>query len=174
MSLAEDTRAAARARPALVAALQAGVVNYTAAARFLSDEVEGDTESVATALRRFAGSLPDRETEARDARVSMRSGLGEVDGDGPDVDSDSDSLLLVGTTRLAPGAGSLTGVVVEGDVDGRALAHLLGRLSVEEIPVQTAGVADETLVVAVERGDGPDALRVVENALKRIPSYERL
>ena len=172
MSLAEATRAAARRRPALVAALRAGVVNYTAAARFLSEEVEGDTESVATALRRFAESLPDRETEVRDARVSMRSGLGEVDV--ADADPDADSLLSVGDVHLAPGAGSLTGIVAEGDVDGRALAHVLGRLDVEDVRIRTAGAADETLVVAVKRRDGPDALRVVEDALERVPSYERL
>ena len=79
MSLAEDTREAVRRRPFLLAALRAGVVNYTAAARSLADEVKGDPESIATALRRFAGSLPEWETDARNARVSMQSGLGTVE-----------------------------------------------------------------------------------------------
>ena len=169
MSLAEETRTAARRRPALVAALRAGVVNYTAAARLLSAEVEGDTESVATALRRFAESLPDRETEARDVRVSMLSGLGELD----ESEGDRDCPLSVGGTALAPDAGSLTGIVAEGDVDDRALAHVLGRLDVENVRVRTAGVADATLVIAVERRDGPDALRVVEDALSAVPNHER-
>ncbi|WP_137286956.1 DUF7523 family protein [Halorussus salinisoli] len=162
MSLAEDTREAARRRPFLVAALRAGVVNYTAAARDLSDEVDGDTESIATALRRFAESLPDRETDSRAARVSMRSGLGEA------TDSD-DPLLAVGGTALAPGAGSLTGVLASGDVDAGTLAHVLGCLDAAGVEVRAAAVAGETLLVAVERRDGPDAVRVVEDALQEVP-----
>ncbi|MFC7080369.1 DUF7523 family protein [Halorussus caseinilyticus] len=170
MSLAEQTREAARRRPFLVAALRAGVVNYTAAARFLSEEVEGDTESIATALRRFAESLPDRETDARDARVSMRSGLGEVaDADGAEDANDADPLLAVGGTALAPGAGSLTGVLASGDVDALTLAHALARLHAAGVEVRAAGVADGALLVAVERRDGPDAVRVVEDAVERVP-----
>ena len=166
MSLAEETREAARRRPFLVGALRAGVVNYTAAARYLSEEVGGDPESVATALRRFADSLPDRETEARRARVSMKSGLGETD----DV---ADALLTVGDTAFTPDAGSLTGILAEGDVDATVLGHVLGRLAVEDVEVRAAGVAGEALLVAVERRDGPDAVRVVEDALEAVPDSER-
>ena len=163
MSLAEATRAAAKRRPFLLAALRAGVVNYTAAARTLSDEIDGDTESVATALRRFAESLPDRDPEARDARVTMRSGLGEVDeGDEP--------LLSVGATALAPDAGSLTAIFAEGEVDALALTQVLGRLDAADVPVVAAGVAGDSLVVAVERRDGPNALRTVEDALAAVPA----
>ena len=165
MSLAEETREAARRRPFLVGALRAGVVNYTAAARFLSEEVRGDPESVATALRRFADSLPDRETGTRRARVSMKSGLGETD----DV---ADALLAVGDTAFAPNAGSLTGILAEGDVDATALGHVLGRLAVEDVGVRAAGVAGEALLVAVERRDGPDAVRLVEDALEAVPNHE--
>ena len=160
MTLAEDAREAARRRPALLGALRAGVVNYTAAARALGDAVDGDTESVATALRRFAETLPDRETRDRDTRVSMQSGLGEVDADG----SGDDALLAVGGTALEPGAGSLTAVLADGDVDGRELAHVLDRLDAEDVTVRTAGVADGTLAVAVARRDGPDALRAAPAA----------
>ena len=163
MSLAEATRAAARRRPFLLAALRAGVVNYTAAARALSDEVEGDTESVATALRRFAESLPERGSESRDVRVSMQSGLGEVE-------EDDDPLLVVGSTALAPGAGSLTAILGEGEVDAPALAQVLGRLDADDVPVVAAGVAGDSLVVAVERRDGPNALRTVEDALAAVPA----
>ncbi|WP_435178689.1 DUF7523 family protein [Halorussus sp. AFM4] len=163
MSLAEDTRDAARRRPFLLAALRADVVNYTAAARYLSDDVDGDTESIATALRRFAESLPDPDAESRTAAVSMRSGLGEADD--PD-----DAVLAVGGTALAPDAGSLTGVVATGDVDARALAHVLGRLDAADVDVRAAGVAGDGLAVAVERRDGPDAVRVVEDALAAVPA----
>ena len=166
MSLAEDTRDAARRRPFLLAALRTGVVNYTAAARYLSDDVDGDTESVATALRRFAESLPDPGTESRTASVSMRSGLGTTD-------DPAEALLAVGGTALSPDAGSLTGVVATGDVDASALAHVLGRLDAVGVAVEAAGVAGDGLAVAVERRDGPDAVRVVEDALDAVPDYER-
>ncbi|UPV73838.1 hypothetical protein M0R89_14990 [Halorussus limi] len=162
MSLAEETRAAARRRPFLLAALRAGVVNYTAAARSLSGDIDGDADSIATALRRFAESLPDRETESRSARVSMESGLGEVE-------TDEDALLSVGGTRLAPGEGSLTGVLAEGDADASALEHVLGRLDADGVAVRAAGFAGEGLLVVVERRDGPDALRIVEDALDVVP-----
>jgi hypothetical protein len=174
MSLAEATREAARRRPFLLGALRAGVVNYTAAARFLSEEIDGDPESVATALRRFAESLPDWEADDRRARVSMRSGLGEIDevDEGSESGADeADPLLVVGNAALAPDAGTLTGVVATGEVDAAALAHALGRLDAAGVGVRAAGVADEALVVAVERRDGPDAVRIVENALDAVPSH---
>jgi len=157
MSLAAATRDAVRARPFLYDALRAGVVNYTAAARTL--DVEGDTEAVATALRRFAEELPAGPAHGSEARVSMQSGLGRVE--------DGDALLVVGDTRLGEGAGSLTGIVASGDLDPGALGEILGRLRAADVPVDAAGVGDATLVVAVGRRDGPDALRVVEAAVGR-------
>ncbi|PSQ50331.1 hypothetical protein BRD15_01865 [Halobacteriales archaeon SW_6_65_15] len=171
MSLAEATREAARRRPFLLGALRAGVVNYTAAARFLSEEIDGDPESVATALRRFAESLPDWEADDRSARVSMRSGLGEIDGVDEGSADEADPLLVIGDTALAPDAGSLTGVVATGEVDAAALAHALGLLDAAGVGVRAAGVTDEALVVAVERRDGPDAVRIVEDALDAVPSH---
>lgn len=90
MSLAAETREAVRQRPFLLDALRAGVVNYTAAAEFLG--LDGDAESIATALRRYAADLPAHATDARDTRVTMQSGVGlqrsagttsPVDDDGP-------------------------------------------------------------------------------------------
>jgi len=156
MSLAATTREAVRERPFLYDALRAGVVNYTAAARTL--DVEGDTDAVATALRRFAEELPDDPVHESEARVSIQSGLGRVDSDG---------LLTVGDTRVGEGAGSLTGIVASSDVSPAALAEVLGRLRAADIAVEVAGVSDETLVVVVQRRDGPDALRVVEGAVGR-------
>ena len=157
MSLAAATREAVRERPFLYDALAAGVVNYTAAARLL--DVEGDTDAVATALRRFGEELsavPDHEPHAS---VSMRSGLGRSES--------GDALLVVGDSRLADGSGTLTGILANGAVSPAILADVLGRLRTAGIAVELAGVGDETLVVAVERRDGPDALRVVEGAVGR-------
>ena len=164
MSLAAATREAVRRRPFLLAALRAGVVNYTAAARHLDDELGDDTDAIATALRRYAEELPDAAAERRDVRVAMESGLGEVAGD------DAAALLAVGDAAFAHGAGSLTGVVATGDVDAAALAHVVSRLDAADVSVVAAAVGGESLVVVVERRDGADALRVVEDALDDVPA----
>ncbi|WP_458189253.1 DUF7523 family protein [Haladaptatus sp. NG-WS-4] len=162
MSLAAATRAAVRRRPFLATALRAGVVNYTAAARFLAEEVGDDTDAIATALNRFADEVPDYRTDARNARVAMQSGLGE---------SDDDPLLVVGETGFSPDSGSLTAVVATGEVDAAALSHVLARLSTAEIDVVAAAIAD-SLVVVVERRDGANAVRAVEDALDSVPELD--
>lgn len=174
MSLAADTRSAVRRRPFLFAALRAGVVNYTAAARFLSDELGDDGEAIATALGRFADELPEYRTDERAVRVAMESGLGETNSDATNQDatnSGEDALLSVGGKAFAPGSGSLTGVVVSGDVDATSLAHVLSRLELAGVEVVAASVAGESLVVVVERRDGANAVRVVEGALDAVPRF---
>jgi len=78
MSLAAETREAARARPFVLDALRAGVLNHSAAAAWLADEagLDGDPDAIATALRRFREELSDYATADRAASVSMRSGWG--------------------------------------------------------------------------------------------------
>ncbi|PSP90511.1 hypothetical protein BRC90_00925 [Halobacteriales archaeon QS_4_69_34] len=177
MSIAAETRRAVRRRPFVHRALRAGVLNYAAAARMLDI---GETEAVTAALRRYAAELPAHETAEREARVTMRSGLGIVgiddrdEGQGMDeseraASGSSDPLLAVGGTAIVPDGGSLTGVLATGAVDARALAHALDRLAVEECEVVAAGVAGGTLLVVVARRDGPDAVRVVEDALEAVP-----
>lgn len=159
MTVAAETRRAVRARPFLRDALRAGCVNYTAAARFLD---LGDEEAVAAALRRYAEDLPDYERPAPEgrARVNMRSGLGPTDD--PD-----EALLAVADTLLAPGTGDLTGITVTGDgVNPRTLGHVIARLDAEGVAVGAAGATDGVLLVAVNRRDGPDALRYVEDAVE--------
>ena len=165
MSLAEATRTAARRRPFLLAALRADVVNYTAAAGFLAAEVGADdTDAVSTALSRFADELPTYETESRDVRVTMRSGLDRTGED----DDDDEAVLSVGGTGFAPNSGSLTGIVVTGNVDAASLASVLSRLLTEDVEIVAAAVA-ESLVVVVERRDGANAVRFVEDALDAVP-----
>jgi len=155
-SLAARTREAVRARPFLYDALGAGVVNYTAAARTL--DVDGETDAIATALRRYAEELPESDGLGTDARVSMESGVGSVD------DSD-DALLTVGDTVYASGGGSATAILARGDIDAIALEAVLGALRIAEIGVEAAGVGTDSVALVVGRRDGPDALRVVERAL---------
>ncbi|WP_018259274.1 DUF7523 family protein [Halomicrobium katesii] len=155
-SLAARTREAVRARPFLYDALRAGVVNYTAAARWLS--VEGDIDAVATALRRYAEELDGDAGPESDARVEMRSGLGRTD--------DEDALIAVADAAYAPDSGSLTGIVVVGLTGVDTFERVLGALRAAGIGVDAAGFAAETALVVVGRRDGPDAVRAVEAALE--------
>jgi hypothetical protein len=165
-SLAERTREAAREEPFLVEALAAELVNYTAAARYLADEVGGDPgeEAVATALSRFAEDVA-RTTEECDARVSIESGVGLVED--PD-----DALLTVGDHGVAPGEGEYTALVAEGDLDASALGAVLSRVSTAGIDPVAAGTTEGTLVVVVSRREGADALRVVEDSLDSVPALD--
>lgn len=164
MSLAAETRRAVDSRPFLVTALRAGIVNYTAAARFL--EVDGETDAVATALRRYAEELPAYDTESRAVRVRMESGFGPVDAE----TSDADALITVGGTAFGPSGGDQTAIVATGDVDAAALAGALRRLSLEEITPTAAAVGEDSLFVVVDRLEGANALRAVEGALEAVPA----
>ncbi|KPN30652.1 hypothetical protein SY89_01388 [Halolamina pelagica] len=163
MSTAAATREAVRERPFLLLALRAGVVNYTAAAEYLDT---GETEPVATALRRFAEDLPALDTRDTEPKVRMESGVGLVDTAEGAPDG---ALLSVGGTAVAPDAGSLTAVIATGDVGTSALGAVCGRLDAEAIDAAAAAVADGTLLVVVDRRAGVDALRAVEDALSRVP-----
>jgi hypothetical protein len=160
MSLAARTREAAQRHPWLVDALGAAVVNYTAAARFL--DVSGDTDAVATALRRYADDVAEPGVPNGDARVSMVSGVAATDGDDS---APAESLLTVGDASFVTDGGSETAIVARGSVDVTALATALARLSVDDVDVAAAGATDGHLAVVVSRRDGADALRAVEDAL---------
>ena len=170
MSLAADTREAVRARPFLLDALRAGVVNYAAAAAWLTSTagLDGDEEAVAAALRRFRDDLPAYAAAAHAASVSMRSGVGVVDGP-PATPEDADVLLRVGTAAVTD-AGDDTALLVTGDVGARTLAAVLDALIAVDVSVAAAGVAGDTLLVVVSRRDGATALRTVEATLERVPT----
>jgi hypothetical protein len=178
MSLAADTRDAARARPFVLDALRAGVLNHSAAAAWLAAEADlggddADTDAIATALRRFREDLPPYATAERAASVSMRSGVGVVesaaDADGDAESEAADPLLRVGGAAVVP-EGRDTAIVATGDVDAGALAAVLRRLSAADVAVAAAGVAGDALVVVVGRRDGATAVRVVEDALAAVPN----
>ncbi|MCG1006737.1 DUF7523 family protein [Halorubrum lacusprofundi] len=170
MSLAAETREAARARPFVLDALRAGVLNHSAAAAWLADEagLDGDPDAIATALRRFREELSDYATADRAASVSMRSGVGVVDGDSLE---DADPLLRVGGAAVVP-EGRDTAILATGTVDAAALAAVLRRLAAADVAVEAAGVAGETLVVVVGRRDGAIAVRIAEASLAVVPSQE--
>ena len=168
MSLAAETREAVRQRPTLYDALQAGILNYTAAADSL--DIDGDTEAIATALRRFGESLStadDEEEPARSMTVRMESGIDRVDTDarlavdGVGFGTNTDAAPAA---DVADGSPSLTAIHATGDVDSDLLATVLDRLRIADIEVAAAGVADDALVVVVPRRAGATALRLVEAA----------
>ncbi|WP_306058120.1 DUF7523 family protein [Natronococcus wangiae] len=165
MSLASETRTAVDEHPFLVAALRAGVVNYTAAARYL--DVDGEVDAVATAIRRYAEELPAFETDARDVRVRMESGITPISADGSHPET---ALLAVGGTSFRTDGGELTAIVATGAVDTTALAESLQRLSLAEIAPVAAGVSEGAMMLIVERLEGANALRAVEDALERVPA----
>lgn len=164
MTVAADARAAVRAHPFVYDALRAGVLNYTAAARFLG---VGDAEAVGAALRRYAeeleGSLRD-DTDGR-ASVSMRSGVTES--------ADGTGLLSVGGVSFAVGngggdgggAGDHTAIVATGAFEAAALEAVLGRLRTAGVDVVAAAGTEGSVAVVVGRREGPDAVRAVEDAL---------
>ncbi|ELZ01266.1 DUF7523 family protein [Natrialba asiatica] len=163
MSLAAETRRAVEVHPFLVTALRAGVLNYTAAARFL--DVEGDVDAIATALRRYAEELPAYDPDSCEVTVRMESGIGIVDGDDP-----ASELVTVGGTPFGSTGGDLTAIYGTGAVDAMALATTLERLELAEIDTVAAAVGDETLIVIVDRLDGANAVRTVEGALEYVPA----
>jgi hypothetical protein len=158
MSLAERAREAVRERPFLHEGLRAGVVNYSAAAAYLD---VGDQSAVAAALRRYAEELDDPGALG-DARVRMESGLAERDAS--EAEDETEALLVVGDTALSSGGGSLTAILATGTLSMGGLRAVVGRCDVADIDLTAVGFDGETLVVVVERRDGPDALRIVESA----------
>ena len=164
MSLAADTREAVRQRPVLYDALRAGIVNYTAAADTL--DLDGDREAIATALRRFAESLSeDADREAPDAAdrsltVRMDHGVDLKAVDSlPTVDDAAAAADAVATDDATE---SLTAIRATGDVDAALLATVCDRLRIDEIDVLAAGVAANSLAVAVPQRSGATALQIVE------------
>ena len=174
MSLAADTREAAKARPFVLEALRAGVLNHSAAAAWLADEADlgdGDADAIATALRRFREELPAYATVERTASVSMRSGVGVVGGDADDAETTetADPLLRVGGATVVS-EGRETAILATGEVGVGALAAVLRRLTTAGVAVAAAGVAGDALVVVVGRRDGATAVRVTEDALTSVPT----
>ncbi len=170
MSLAAEAREAVRARPFVLDALRAGVLNHSAAAAWLVDEadLDGDTDAIATAIRRFREDLPAYATAERAASVSMRSGVGIADDADPDAAPPEPLIRIGGATVIADGRD--TAILATGDVDPGVLAAAIRRLAAVDVTASAAGVAGDALVVVVGRRDGATAVRVVEATLEAVPT----
>ncbi|MDR9382163.1 MAG: hypothetical protein RI560_10920 [Natronomonas sp.] len=160
MTVAAKTRAAVREHPFLHTALRANILNYTAAARFLG---VGEIEAVAAALRRYAEELDALERTTRRVSVSMKSGVESVDEDSGE--EANGGLLSIGDRTFADDGGDLTAIVAVGKVELPDLEVVLGRLRTAEINAIAAAGTDGHVAVVVERRAGPDAVRLVEDAL---------
>lgn len=159
MSIAERTREAVDRHPFLVEALRAGVVNFTAAARFLDI---GDTDAVAAALRRYADELPERDHSEGSIRLRMTTGIGRTTGG-------DEPLIRIGDRGFVPETGELTAIVAEGDIDAGTVATALWRLAVDGTPIEALASDSERLFVVTERSAGSRVLRVVESAFDPDP-----
>lgn len=154
MSLAAEARMAVRKDPFLFDALRAGVVNYAALARDL--DIDGEQDAISAALRRFAEELESPASVERSVRVRIEAGLERVE---------SDPLISVDDIGYASGNGELTGVIVIGDVDVGILERAIGLCRTHGLDVESAAVASDTLILVLDRRDGPQALRVLEDGL---------
>lgn len=154
MTIAERTREAVDRHPFLVEGLRAGVINYTAAARYLDI---GETDAVAAALRRYADELPARDSSSESVRLRMITGVGDVgDGDGP--------LVAVNGREYVQEEGDCTAIQADGRIAVASVGEILWRLGESGIEPRSVGVADDRLLLVISRGDGPAVLRVVEEA----------
>lgn len=162
MSLAAETREAVRQRPVLYDALRAGIVNYTAAAETLP--VDGDRETIATALRRFAEAEStttlDSSDDDRELTVRMESNT-TLPADMSGLLGEAPSAKVAGDDTEQPNAA--TAVYATGAVDSKLLARVLDRLRIAEIAVYAAGVAEESMVVVVDRREGATTVQIVES-----------
>ncbi|MFB6112370.1 MAG: hypothetical protein ABEJ35_07535 [Halobacteriaceae archaeon] len=160
MTLAARTRDTIRDRPFMLLALRAGVLNHAAAARAL--DIDGQTEAIATAIRRFGQTLEPADAADRSVTVRLRRGVGWGTDDG------SESLLSVGGVAIG-GRGDYTALLATGEVSPELLAVGIQRLAATERPAVAAGSGQETLVLLVPEGHGPDALRTLEATVETTP-----
>lgn len=175
MSLAAETRAAARAHPWLMTALRAGIVNYRAAASFL--DIDGDSDSVARALRRFADTLDEfTSTDISGVTVRMHHGVDIVSDDCGVVqqqdESESDILLRVTDDCILTTDGRLSAIIVNNisEISISAFMTALGCVQTEEITITAAGSTRDIFIIVVPREEGANALRSIEAALTVIPT----
>lgn len=155
MSIAEVARQRIQARPFLHSALQADVLNYTEAARFLDLE---DVDAGAAALRRYQAELCAPEREIPDYRVRLMSGIGPCDSSG-------EALIRVGEVRFGPTEGEMSAVLAEGDIAMGHVATILARLDQEDVTVSAIGCEPGQLVIIVPRAAGHTAIRCIEETV---------
>ena len=153
MSIAATTREAIQRHPCLLDAMFLGVVNYTAAARFLD---VGDTEAVAAALRRLRENNADSRTEQVEFRIRMERGIGEVT-------EEDDALFCIGNTRYGKTGGKLTVITANGTLTARRLGTIALRLSYATIEIEALTMNQEALFVLVPSVQAAKSIQCIED-----------
>lgn len=157
MSLASRARSEVDRYPFLRRGLQAGVINYTAAARFL--DIDGDIDAVATALRRYANELDDPRFSDRTVAIRMQSGV--------DLRTETDDrLLVVDDVGVESDGGPYTAISVSGAIEIDRYRRALAILDAEGIETVASGISDETMVVITPNQQAARAVDVIEAVMQ--------
>lgn len=142
MSTAAAARRAIRAHPFLLAALRAGVLNYSAAARFLELD---DVEAGAAALRR----LGNEETEVGPREPELRI---RIERDVPAALADS----------LESDQADLRAIVATGSIASMTVARIVARFDDADVDLLGMTWTPDRLTIAVASSSTATALRCVE------------
>lgn len=148
MSLAEQTRQAVDRDPVLYAALERGLVNYTAAANAL--DISGSQTAVVDALRRYAQTIEATATKRPRIRVSRSGELptaATAAGIDPTTVTDADAVVVLSNCTWPQLAVGLCGLEIAG------------------ISVTRVAAADTTAVLVVPQTAAAAAVRVLEETL---------
>ncbi len=145
MSLASRTRETVKKYPCIHEALRAGVINYSAAARYLP--ISGDTEAIASALRRYGEQLDNQTDQYFDLSITMHTSYPlQLTDLPPTIEKDS-----------------VTWLCVSGDITPIVVGSLLLGCKSHEIPVHAVSANERTAVICVPRTSGATALRCIEH-----------
>lgn len=151
MSLASRTRETIQNFPCIHEALRVGVINYSAAARFLP--VAGDTEAIASALRRYENHLSGPANQSRDISISMHSSY------------PSEQAGLTEETPYDTDTETVTWLCVSGDISPTVVGSLLLGCKSHDIRVNAVSANEGHAVICVPRSSGTSALRCIESVL---------
>ncbi|MFB6113179.1 MAG: hypothetical protein ABEJ58_03630 [Halodesulfurarchaeum sp.] len=158
-SLAAVTRDAVDQQPFLRRALRAGVLNVAATARYL--DVDGDPDSIATAIRRYGEELPPLGGTDRNVRVTMT----RLENDLPvhiDGETFADGTRERRKLESETDTNDAAAIQATGEVGPRFLGTVLHRLATEDVPVIETAMQESILVVVVPRRHGATTVRVLE------------
>lgn len=160
MTVAEETRTKLEAHHFLYLGLRAGVLNYSAVARFLESE---DIETAAAALRRYSESVDSFSTDTIDSTIRMHSGVSP---------GSSEPVVTIGRTEYGGSGGEFTALVSNSQIGSGPLGAILQRLDIVGISVEAVSSDSEGFAVVVPRTDGPAALRCIEETAVPVDSND--
>lgn len=155
MSLAARTREILKLFPCIHEALRVGVINYTAAARYLP--ITGDNEAVASALRRYSEQLSSETNDSRDVTITMHS----------EFPSDSDTSLPDNPPNSPEDP--ITWLLISGEIEPWFFGYLLLSCHTNDIAVHDVYALDSLGVIGVPKPAAATALRCIERVCELTP-----